>query len=119
MTGVAAQLCGDAKEIEALGYRLKDDGTVLDEQNSTISMVGERHSILSDLSPIATFIARNYVDFFGLEDFEREALRVVGELEKSLSWLYESSSGEVLSAIWSDVFFVQIVATNSYSGKQR
>ena len=104
MTGVAAQLCGDAKEIEALGYRVKDDGTVLDERNSAISMVGERHSILSDLSPIATFIARNYVDLFGLEDFEREALRVVDEIERSLSWLYESSSGAVLSAIWSDVF---------------
>ena len=104
MTGVAAQLCGDAKEIEALGYRLKDDGSVLDEQNNVISMVGERHPIISDLSPIATFIARNYVDFFGLEDFEREALKVVGEIEKYLSWLYESSYGEVLSAIWSDVF---------------
>jgi predicted RNA-binding Zn-ribbon protein involved in translation (DUF1610 family) len=104
MTGVAAQMCGDTKEIEALGYRLKDDATVLDDQNNVISMVGERHSILSDVSPIATFIAKNYADFFALEDFEREALRMVDEIERSLSWLYESSSGAVLSAIWSDVF---------------
>ena len=103
MTGVAARLCGDAKEIETLGYRLKD-GIIIDEENGAISMVGERYSILSDLSPIATFIARNYVDFSDLEHFGREALRVVDEVEKSLAWLYESSSGMVLSAIWSDVF---------------
>jgi len=67
-------------------------------------MVGGRYSILSDLSPIATFIARNYVDFVGLEDFEKEALQVVGEIERSLSWLYKNRFGTVLSAIWSDVF---------------
>ena len=73
MTGVASQLCGDAKEVESLGYRTKSDGTIYDEQGSPISMVGERHSILSDLSPIATFISRNYVDFSEREDFERSS----------------------------------------------
>ena len=105
MTGVAAQLCGDAKEIEALGYRINADRTILDEQDSAISMVGERQSVLSDLSPIATFIARNYLDRSDLDSFEREALQVVDELEESLSWLYRDSAGQVLSAIWSDVFF--------------
>ncbi|MXX40497.1 MAG: site-specific DNA-methyltransferase, partial [Gemmatimonadetes bacterium] len=32
MTGVAAQLCGDEKEIETLGYEIKGDGIILDEQ---------------------------------------------------------------------------------------
>lgn len=104
MTGVAAQLCGDKKEIETLGYDVKDDGIILDDRESAISMFGIRHSILSDLSPIATFIARHYADFSDLEYFEREALHVINEVERSLSWLYHSKSGEVLSAIWSDVF---------------
>ena len=104
MTGVAAQLCGSTKEIEALGYRVNDEGAILDEQDLVISRVGERQSILSDLSPIATFIARNYLDFSDLDLFEREALRVIDEVETSLSWLYRSGSGYVLSAIWSDVF---------------
>ncbi len=104
MTGVAAQLCGEEKEIETLGYEIKGDGIILDERGLAISMVGKRHSILSDLSPIATFIARHYVDFSDLEYFEREALQVINEVERSLSWLYHSKSGEVLSAIWSDVF---------------
>ena len=104
MTGVAAQLCGDTNEIESLGYRINDDGTIFDEQDLAISTVGERQSILSDLSPIATFIARNYLDFSDLEYFETEALQTVDEVERSLSWLYRSSAGEVVSAIWSDVF---------------
>ena len=104
MAGVAAQLCGDAKEIETLGYQIKDDGTILNERSLAVEIVGKRHSILSDLSPIATFIARHYVDFSDLEYFEREALQVVDEVERSLSWLYHSKSGKVLSAIWSDVF---------------
>ena len=104
MTGVAAQLCGDTNEIEALGYQINDDGTILDEQGIAISMVGERQSILSDLSPIATFVARNYLDRSDLKCFEREALQIVDGVEKSLSWLYRSGAGDVVSAIWSDVF---------------
>ena len=32
MTGVAAQLCGDRDEVMALGYQVKDDGTILQEE---------------------------------------------------------------------------------------
>ena len=104
MTGVAAQSCGSTKEIEDLGYRVSDCGAVLNEEDIAISMVGERRSILSDLSPFATFIARNYVDLSDLAQFEKEALRIIDEVETSLSWLYRCDKGIVLSAIWSDVF---------------
>ncbi|NOR15085.1 MAG: DNA methylase, partial [Candidatus Aminicenantes bacterium] len=36
MTGVAAQLCGDPESIKALGYRVLDDGSVVDENNNEI-----------------------------------------------------------------------------------
>ena len=104
MTGVAAQLCGDAKEIEALGYHINDDGTILDEQGLVISTIGERHPILSGLSPIATFIARNYLGLSDFACFQREALKVIDDVEESLSWLYDHPAGKVVSAIWSDVF---------------
>jgi len=104
MTGVAARLCGDDKEVETLGYRVKDDGNIINGNNLAISTIGQRRSILSDLSPIATFIARNYVDLSDLEHFKREAIQVVDRVEKSLSWLYLSDSGSILNAIWSDVF---------------
>src|SRR6266849_2366671 len=34
MTGVAAQLCDDRKEVETLGYKVWEDGTILDEYNN-------------------------------------------------------------------------------------
>jgi hypothetical protein len=37
MTGVAARLCGDRKEVQALGYRVQDDGTILNEQGLAFS----------------------------------------------------------------------------------
>ena len=60
MTGVAAQLCGDRAEVQELGYRVRDDGVILDEEGKPFSKLGARRAILNDLSPAATFIAYNY-----------------------------------------------------------
>lgn len=68
MTGVAAQLCGDRKVVESLGYRVERDGTIfqeeLDENGKKVwipfSKLGPRKAVLNDLSPVATFIAYNY-----------------------------------------------------------
>lgn len=62
MTGVAAQLCGSRGGIEELGYRISPDGLVIDSDNKKISQFGERFTIISDLSPLATFVAYNYTD---------------------------------------------------------
>jgi len=105
MTGVAAQLCGSRREIEELGYRISPDGLVIDADNNEISQFGERLTIMSDLSPLATFVAYNYTDRSPFVDFADEALALIEKLEQELSWLYQSNQGElVLSAIWSDVF---------------
>ena len=32
MTGVAAQMCGDRDVVESLGYRVNNDGTILQEE---------------------------------------------------------------------------------------
>lgn len=66
MTGVAAQLCGDADEVRALGYRVEPDGTILEAGDAAgpawtpFSKLGARMAILNDISPAATFIAQNY-----------------------------------------------------------
>lgn len=66
MTGVAAQLCGDRKVVESLGYRVESDGTVLqnlgtDGKNEWVpfSKLGARAALLNELSPAASFIASN------------------------------------------------------------
>ena len=68
MTGVAAQLCGDRKTVESLGYMVDDQGVVYQQETEDngksawkpFSKLGARYAVLNDLSPAATFIAYNY-----------------------------------------------------------
>ncbi len=120
MTGVAASLCGDRKAVESLGYRVLDDGTILDEKGRPFSKLGTRKAILIDLSPAATFIAYNYNTPVDVRAFEREARRILDELEKECGWMYETQHvvdgrvqkdakgnpvmGKINYTVWSDVF---------------
>lgn len=88
MAGVAAQLCGDKTAVEALGYQVKRDGTVLDEDGKVFSKLGSRRAVLNDLSPAATFIAYNYNMPVDVEDFQREVTGILDEVERECSWMY-------------------------------
>ncbi len=94
MTGVAANLCGSKADVEALKER--------------DAKIGIRHSICSDLSPIATLIAASYTLPFNAKDFESKANRILDQVEKELGWMYETEvkgkKGKVNYTIWSDVF---------------
>jgi len=68
-----------------------------------------RHAILNDLSPIATFIAKNNTSFRIDTDKIRCSVKdILNEVESELSWVYEtklgSSKGKINYVIWSDVF---------------
>lgn len=68
-----------------------------------------RKAILSDLSPAATFIAYNYNTPVNVNEFEREARRILAEVEKECGWMYETfhtdgTKGRINYTIWSDVF---------------
>jgi hypothetical protein len=110
MTGVAAQLCGDKKTVESLGYRIKDDGSILDERSQPISHLGVRKAVLVDLCPAATLIAYNYNTPVDVATFEREAKRILREVEEECGWMYETthtdgkSKGRINYIAWSDVF---------------
>ncbi len=110
MTGVAAQLCGDKKTVESLGYRVKRDGTILDEQSQPISRLGARKAALVDLSPAATFIAYNYNMPVDVVAFEREGKHILHEVEAECGWMYETThtdgktKGRINYTVWSDVF---------------
>lgn len=88
MTGVAAQLCGDKVTVESLGYRVQADGTILDENGQPFSRLGARRAILNDLSPAASFIAYNYNTPVNVAEFEREAKRILAEVEEECGWMY-------------------------------
>lgn len=96
MTGVAAQLCGSENDVKAL---LK---------KGEKAEIGVRHSICSDLSPIASLIAATYNLKFDTKTFERKALRILEQVEKELGWMYETEvdgkKAQINYTIWSDVF---------------
>jgi hypothetical protein len=141
MTGVAAQLCGDRKEVESLGYRVQDNGTILREETGedgrkqwvAFSKLGVRPAVLNDLSPAATFIAYNYNTPVDVTAFEREAKRILKAVEKECGWMYETRHtdgqvGKLNYTVWSDVFVCpdcagEVVfweaALNKGSGKMR
>ena len=117
MTGVAAQMCGDRNEVISLGYQVKPDGAILqqeaDEKGKTVwkpfSKLGARQAVLNDLSPAATFIAYNYNTPVDVAAFEREAKRILKEVEEECGWMYETKHkdggmGKINYTVWSDVF---------------
>jgi DNA modification methylase/rubredoxin len=110
MTGVAAQLSGDKKTVESLGYRVDETGQVRDETGEVVSQIGARKAVLVDLSPAATFIAYNYNTPVDAAAFERESHRILDEVEKECGWIYETlhtdgkTKGRINFTIWSDVY---------------
>ncbi len=118
MTGVAAQMCNDKVVVESLGYRVGDDGTIsqqeTDEKGKAVwkqfSKIGARRAVLNDLSPAATFIAYNYNTPVDVNAFEREAKRILKEVEEECGWMYETlhtdgkTQGKINYTVWSDVF---------------
>lgn len=69
-----------------------------------------RRAILCDLSPAATFIAYNYNTPVDVDEFEREAKRILAEVEEECGWMYETlhtdgkTKGRINYTVWSDVF---------------
>jgi len=117
MTGVAAQMCGDREVVMSLGYQVKPDGTILQEEIDEngkklwqpFSKLGVRRTVLNDLSPAATFIAYNYNTPVDVAAFEKEAKRILKEVEKECGWMYETKhsdgrTGKINYTVWSDVF---------------
>lgn len=118
MTGVAAQMCGDREAVISLSYQVKPDGTILREETDEdgkkvwrpFSKLGVRRAILNDLSPAATFIAYNYNTPVDVAAFEKEAKRILKEVEAECAWMYETrhtdgkTKGKINYTVWSDVF---------------
>lgn len=114
MTGVAAQRC------ENPDPEFRDK---IDREMPGVKW-GARKTILNDLSPAATFIAYNYNTPVEVSEFEREAKRIIAEVEAECGWMYETQHvidgktiafhdvngikksilGKINFIIWSDIF---------------
>jgi hypothetical protein len=118
MTGVAAQLCGDAAEVVALGYRVTDTGEIYKEvtlDNGTVewvqfSRLGARKAVLTDLSPVASHISYHYNLPAPLAEYREHVLRLLDRLEHQYGWLYDTvhsdhrTQGRILHTDWSEVY---------------
>ncbi|MCM1564346.1 MAG: DNA methylase, partial [Dehalobacter sp.] len=88
-------------------------GIVWDGEKA-ISRLGARKAVLNDLSPAATFIAYNYNTPVDTAAFEREAKRILKEVEQECGWMYETwhphcddpnrVKARINFTVWSEVF---------------
>ncbi len=83
MTGVAAQLCG--RPDPATRIKIENEWRAAGKGKP---VWGPRRAIIGDLSPIASFIAYNYNTPVDVAEFEREAGRVLEEVEEECGWMY-------------------------------
>ncbi|AND42632.1 DNA methyltransferase [Cytobacillus oceanisediminis] len=95
MTGVAANMCGDKEQVMSLNMKTAE--------------VGSRKSILSDLSPAASFITANYNTEINSNNFVREMEKLIVQSESEFGNYYTTKhsngeNGQINYVIWSDVF---------------
>ena len=111
MTGVAARIAGELENNTITG-NLNSDGR---------KTLGKRFSVLSDLSPAATFIANDYNNLSDIEGFKTKLDEAIASCEKEFGWMYETYHvdtqgnpiqnilgedviGQINFVVWSDVF---------------
>ena len=110
MTGIAAQMCGSKETVRSLGYRVLDDGSVLDSEGYEISYLGKRNAVITDLAPIATFISNNLNIPISRTKFNtayQKLLKNVSDLESEIYTAYAddgSRCGVINYVIWSDAY---------------
>ncbi|MDR4504922.1 MAG: site-specific DNA-methyltransferase [Candidatus Scalindua sp.] len=103
MTGVAAALCENNEYVQSAIGNLKN--------------MGKRFCILSDISPIATFISWNYNKKHNITLFEQRSNAILNELDSECEWMFKTihsnsknktinntEFGRINYTVWSDVY---------------
>lgn len=101
MTGVAAQMCENIDQSVKFQWSLEDKDI----------QWGLRYAAMNDLSPIASFIAKNYTTPINISSFENEASRILETCFEDCKWMWTThhiENGKEYEAIinfvaWSDV----------------
>ncbi|NMA61209.1 MAG: site-specific DNA-methyltransferase, partial [Firmicutes bacterium] len=120
MTGIAASLCADTNVLAMYEP---------DENSETkIGAAGGRKTILSDLSPAASFISHVLNNHTYTEDMQNEIGEIITRLEDKLAWVYETNhsgrKGKIIYVVWSDVYtcpscLKEIIFYNSFIDSDR
>ena len=88
MTGIAANRCGEKKEIESLGFHI-DNNKIL-QGNEFVSHLGSRKSLLMDISPAASNLAYNNNNQVDVEKFERHAKKLISAAKEKFDWMFST-----------------------------
>lgn len=104
MTAVAGQFCGNP-DIETKTKLEQEWQKIFNSK----PLWGPRKTILGDLSPLASFIAYNYISSIDPQEFDSIAKKIVDDVNKELSWMYETKHsdgriGSINYTVWSEVF---------------
>ena len=75
MLGVAARALGDTSAYSVVGTR---------------ASLGTRHAIISDLAPVATFLASHYNLRIDPQTFYEEAVSIIDECEAEFEWMFRT-----------------------------
>lgn len=101
MTGVATQMCENADQSTKFQWSLEDKGIKW----------GLRYAVMNDLSPIASYIAKNYTTPINVVQFEDKASNILEKSFDECKWMWtthHTEGGKQFDAIinfvaWSDV----------------
>ncbi len=90
MTGVAAALCGNRREVESLGYTVSADGAITSgmSDESALGRLGTRRAVLMDLAPAVALIAAAYNSPHDAEQFHDRATAILQQLDDELGCLF-------------------------------
>ena len=108
MTGVASQMCSDVRAIQDLGYKVLNKKRALSQDGEEV-LIGDRYSICSDLSPIATFLSHSHSSFSSNKFRRLEFARFINELEEEFSHFYmtQDKEGNQITSdfyVWSEIY---------------
>ena len=103
MTGVAAQMCAEP-----------DRESIYSVSNTNLNVKwGGRKAILSDLSPIASFISSSYNQHIDIGQFQIQAQTILEKAHKKYDWMFEThhedsifagyNMGHINYIVWSHV----------------
>ncbi|MFH1985252.1 MAG: DNA methyltransferase [Pseudomonadota bacterium] len=105
MTGLAARLCASPSPVIKQKIEIQAKSYGFDAPKW-----GPRNAILSDLSPMASFIASNYNLPFDIDKFRCAGDDLLNRLSHEVGWMYETThidgrtKGQIQYTVWSEVF---------------
>ena len=98
MTALAAQMCA-----------VNAQSTLFTPKGKENIEYGLRKAIISDLSPVATFIAHNYTNDVNVYGFRKAWDEIIKQCRDKYNWMYETKhtnggKGFINYVVWSDIF---------------